>query len=131
MDFVGEVDDVNVHLARATVVVVPLRIGGGSRLKILEALAAAKAVVSTSIGAEGLELVSGEHLIIADSPGEFAASIERLLSSNEERHRLGAQGHSQVKKRYGWPEIAKRLEDAWQEVSQKSDRQCPGFEVRP
>lgn len=120
VDFVGEVDDVNDYLTPATLVVVPLRIGGGSRLKILEALAAAKAVVSTSIGAEGLELVSGEHLIIADSPKEFAASVARLLTSTEERHRLGARGQLQVQKLYGWPEIAKRLENAWHEVSNRA-----------
>jgi polysaccharide biosynthesis protein PslH len=131
VDFVGEVEDVNDHLARATVVVVPLRIGGGSRLKILEALAAGKAVVSTSIGAQGLEIVSGEHLIIADSPSEFAASIERLLKSNEERHRLGAQGRLQVEKQYGWPEIAKRLENAWHEISRKTTGSVRGFGVRP
>ncbi len=131
VDFVGEVGHVNDYLARATIVVVPLRIGGGSRLKILEALAAGKAVVSTSIGAAGLELVSGEHLIIADSPSEFAASVERLLASSEERHQLAAQGRLQVKQRYGWPEIAKLLENAWYQVSKKATSVIRGFGLRP
>ena len=131
VEFVGEVEHVNDHLARATVVVVPLRIGGGSRLKILEALAAGKAVVSTSIGAEGLELVSGEHLIIADSPSEFATSVERLLASSEERHRLSAQGRLLVEQRYGWPEIAKRLENAWYQVSENVTSVIREFGLTP
>jgi polysaccharide biosynthesis protein PslH len=115
--FVGEVEDTNTYLGRAAVVVVPLRIGGGSRLKILEAMAAGKAIVSTSIGAEGLEVVSEEHLMIADSPVEFASRVEQLLASKTERHRLGAQGRGLVEERYGWAEIASYLEESWYNVS--------------
>jgi glycosyltransferase involved in cell wall biosynthesis len=116
--FVGEVADVYPHLARAAAFVVPLRIGGGSRLKILEALAAGKAVVSTSIGVEGLELVSGKHLIIADSPTEFALSVERILASTPERRLLGSQGRLHVEAHHSWSTIARRLEQCWQQVSQ-------------
>ena len=66
----GRVDDVKPHIARATVYVVPLRIGGGTRLKILEALAMGKAVVSTSIGAEGLNLTVGDEIMIADEANQ-------------------------------------------------------------
>ena len=117
IDFVGEVESVHAYLDRAAVVVVPLRIGGGSRLKILEALGAGKAVVSTSIGAEGLEVVPGEHLSIADTPAEFARRTEELLASPESRRRFGNCGRKLVIERYGWDSIAQRLESVWHATS--------------
>jgi glycosyltransferase involved in cell wall biosynthesis len=118
VDFVGEVDDVRPHLERAALVVVPLRIGGGSRLKILEALAARKAVVSTSIGAEGLELESGKHLLIADSPHEFALRLSELLESPLDRQELGREGRKLVTERFGWDGIARGLEGVWLRTAQ-------------
>ncbi len=120
VDFVGEVADVRPYLEQAAVIVVPLRIGGGSRLKILEALAAGKAIVSTTIGAEGLELESEKHLLIADSAVDFAACVVRLLGCSEDRRHLGDQGRKRVAERYGWNEIAGRLESAWMDVSRGS-----------
>jgi glycosyltransferase involved in cell wall biosynthesis len=117
VDFVGEVENVGPYLAQAAVLVVPLRIGGGSRLKILEALAAGKAVVSTSIGAEGLEVRSGEHLLTADSPIEFARCVEELLASKDARARLGEEGRKLVNDRYGWDGIAAELESVWHHMS--------------
>ena len=99
-------------------IIVPLRIGGGSRIKILEALAAGKAVISTTIGAEGLDVISGEHLLIADSPAAFAEGIEELLGSTQLRRRLGANGRNLVAARYGWDQIAIRLERVWYDVSE-------------
>jgi glycosyltransferase involved in cell wall biosynthesis len=112
-ELVGEVQDVRPYLARAEVVVVPLRIAGGSRLKILEALAAGKAVVSTSIGAEGLELTPGEHFEVADTPLQFAQRTAALLSDPAMRHRLGDNGRRLVTDRYGWDGIVPALEKAW------------------
>jgi polysaccharide biosynthesis protein PslH len=123
VDLVGEVADVRPYLEKTSVIVVPLRIGGGSRLKILEALAAGKAIVSTSIGAEGLELDSEKHLLIADSPADFATCVVKLLTSEEDRRHLGDQGRKLVGERYGWNEIANRLEDAWLNVSRPSQPQ--------
>jgi glycosyltransferase involved in cell wall biosynthesis len=120
IDFVGEVKDVRPYLDRSSVIVVPLRIGGGSRLKILEALAAGKAVVSTSIGAEGLELDSEKHLLIADSSGDFARRVAELLLSREARRNLGDNGRKLVTERYGWNGIADRLESAWLDISRQS-----------
>jgi glycosyltransferase involved in cell wall biosynthesis len=122
VDFVGEVDDVRPHLDRAAVVVVPLRIGGGSRLKILEALAAGKAVVSTSIGAEGLDLEPGRHLLVADSPQEFVERVVELLDSPAERRRLGDNGKKLAGERYGWDGIAKGLEHVWLNYSRRPCR---------
>jgi polysaccharide biosynthesis protein PslH len=117
IDFVGEVKEVGSYVGRAAVIVVPLRIGGGSRIKILEALAAGKAVISTTIGAEGLDVIAGEHLLIADSPEEFAAGVEDLLASTRLRQLLGDNGRKLVTERYGWDQIANRLEKVWYDVS--------------
>lgn len=116
VELVGEVDDVRPHLARAAVVVVPLRIGGGSRIKILEALAAGRAVVSTSMGAEGLDVIAGTHLHIANQPREFAERTLGLLASSEERRRLGGNGRRLVVEQYNWNGIADALESAWLEA---------------
>jgi sugar transferase (PEP-CTERM/EpsH1 system associated) len=113
IDLVGEVSDVRPYLEQATVIAVPLRIGGGSRLKILEALAAGKAVVSTTVGAEGLQLDPGKHLLIADSPHDFAGRVSELLMSPETRRRLGEEGRNFVSKEYAWGTIATRLQTAW------------------
>jgi glycosyltransferase involved in cell wall biosynthesis len=98
------------------VVVVPLRIGGGSRIKILEALAMAKAVVSTTIGAEGLAVTDGLHLLLADAPSDFAARMVELLRSSAEHFRLGENGRKLVVERYSWDQMARALEWAWEEV---------------
>jgi len=116
VELVGEVADVRPFLARAAVVVVPLRIGGGSRIKILEALAMGKAVVSTSIGAEGLAVTDGVHLSLADAPSDFAGRTVGLLKSPEERLRLGENGRKLVVERYSWDQMAKALEWAWEEL---------------
>jgi glycosyltransferase involved in cell wall biosynthesis len=120
VELVGEVADVRPFLARAAVVVVPLRIGGGSRIKILEALAMAKAVVSTSIGAEGLAVTDGVHLLLADAPSDFAARTVELLKSSEERLRLGENGRKLVVERYSWDRMARALESAWLRASGES-----------
>jgi polysaccharide biosynthesis protein PslH len=116
IEFVGEVTDVRPYIDRASVIVVPLRIGGGSRLKILEALAAGKAVVSTSIGAEGLGLKPEKHLLIADSSVEFASRVVELLASKETRKRLGQSGREIVCDQFGWNGIAARLEGVWRNI---------------
>ena len=116
--FVGEVPDVRPLLERAAVVVVPLRVGGGSRLKILEAMAMAKAVVSTSVGAEGLSVRDDEQLVIANVPAEFADAVTGLIASPEKRGRLGDAGRRLVEDQYGWDSCAEKLEDAWHRAIQ-------------
>jgi sugar transferase (PEP-CTERM/EpsH1 system associated) len=108
----GRVDDVRPPMASAAVYVVPLRIGGGTRLKIFEAMAMGKAVVSTTVGAEGLPVRSGEHLLIADEPDTFASAVVRLMRDVEERHRLESAARRLVLERYDWRVAASRLEDA-------------------
>jgi len=90
--------------------VVPLRIGGGTRLKIFEALAMGKAVVSTAVGAEGLPLTPGEHFLQADEPAAFAAAVIRLAGDPVLRRRLGRAGRALVRERYSWAEAARCFE---------------------
>jgi glycosyltransferase involved in cell wall biosynthesis len=102
VDVTGVVDDVRPWLERADVVVVPLRIGGGTRLKILEAMAMGKAVVSTTLGAEGLDVVPERDLLLADDSATFVAQVGRLLDDPELRQRLGAAARRLVVSKYGW-----------------------------
>jgi sugar transferase (PEP-CTERM/EpsH1 system associated) len=106
----GGVDDIRPYVAEGAVYVVPLRLGGGTRLKIFEALAMGKAVVSTTVGAEGLSLVPGEHLLVADDPVLFARAVVSLLRDPARRRALGAAGRRLVEQRYAWPQVAQEFE---------------------
>ncbi len=106
----ASVPDVRPYLNRAAVAVVPLRVGGGTRLKVLEALGCGRAVVSTTLGAEGLGLQTGVHLELADSPDAFAAACVRLLRDPELRRRLGRVGRERVLRDYRWDAIAERAD---------------------
>ena len=107
----GPVDDLRPHLSAAAVVVVPLRLGSGTRLKILEAWAMARPVVSTALGAEGLDCVPGRHLLIADDPSGFASSVLRVLSEPGLADELGRAGRALVSDRYSWRGAAQALAD--------------------
>jgi polysaccharide biosynthesis protein PslH len=113
----GEVPDARPFIAGATVYVVPMRIGGGVRLKLLEALALEAPVVSTSMGAEGLPgLRGGEHCLLADDPAGFAAATLRLLDDRALGQRLGAAGRALVRASYDWTAILPRLEALYAEL---------------
>jgi glycosyltransferase involved in cell wall biosynthesis len=105
----GTVDDVRPYVDAAAVYVVPLRIGGGTRLKIFEALAMGKAVVSTGIGVEGLPLTSGQHYLRADEPAAFASAVVSLLRDPERRRALGGAGMRLIHERYAWPQVAREF----------------------
>lgn len=113
---VGPVDDLRPYLSRAAVVVVPLRLGSGTRLKILESWAMARPVVSTSLGAEGLEATAGRHLLIADKPDEFAAAVLRVLNEPALAMQLGAAGRALVSGSYSWQGTAEGLADFFQQA---------------
>ena len=100
----GRVEDVREFHARAEVVVVPIRSGGGTRLKLLEAAACGKAIVSTRLGAEGLPFRHGHHLEIADSPADFAAAVVALLRHPERRTELGSRARA-VAAQFDWSGI--------------------------
>jgi glycosyltransferase involved in cell wall biosynthesis len=110
VEFCQPGDDAVAALSAARVAVVPLLAGSGTRLKILEAWAAARAVVSTSIGAEGLGAVDGQHLMIADTPGSFVSAVDRLLESVEDRRRIGREGRRLYEERFTW-------QRAWSQLS--------------
>jgi glycosyltransferase involved in cell wall biosynthesis len=110
----GYVDDVRPYIAGACVYVVPLRIGGGTRLKVLEAMAMGKPIVSTSLGCEGFEgLAPGRELSIADSPEDFAQQVIELLEDASRRERLGQAARRFVEERYDWQLIVPRLEQIY------------------
>jgi sugar transferase (PEP-CTERM/EpsH1 system associated) len=116
VEFTGSVPDVRPDVRRTAVSIVPLRIGGGSRLKILEALAMEKAVVSTTLGAEGLAVISGKHLLIADEPEAFAVAVARLLQNQDERRRLGIAGRALVTEKYQWDRLATTMSGFLEEM---------------
>lgn len=110
VEVAGLVADLRPHLAAAAVVVVPLRLGSGTRLKIVEAMAMARPVVSTRLGAEGIEAVPGRDIVIADEPEAFAGAVVRILDSSETALRLGLAGRELAVGRYSWSRAARDLE---------------------
>lgn len=116
VEVTGVVDDVRPWLDRADVVIVPLRIGGGTRLKILEAMAMGKAVVSTSLGAEGLDVVPERDLLVADDAAAFVTQIGRLLDNPELGRRLGASARRLVATRYSWEAAVEGLSKFYAEL---------------
>lgn len=116
LTFAGYVRDIRPHVARAACSVVPLRIGGGTRLKVLDAWAMGKAVVSTSVGCEGLDARDGENILVADTPGDFARAMARLAGDATLRHRLGAEARRTVERQYSWDVIGETLRRLYQDV---------------
>lgn len=115
----GRVPEIKPYFAEATVFVVPLRIGSGTRLKILEALAMGKAVVSTTVGAEGLALQNREEIIIADKPTVFAEEVIRLLTIPSLRKNIGENGRRRVEQNYDWRNIGEKLVSVYESVIDK------------
>ncbi len=113
VEVTGAVPDVRPYVYGASVYVVPLRVGGGTRLKILEAMAAGVPVVSTSVGCEGLDVVPDRHLLVADTPDKFAEKTVRLLEDRELGCRLALEGRALVEKRYGWNVVCNKLVDLY------------------
>lgn len=105
----GPVDDAVTHLAAAKAAVVPLLAGSGTRLKIIEAWAAGRAVVSTTVGAEGLPVKPGENILIEDDPARFAAAVSALLQSPERRSRIGETGRTLYEREFTWQAAWERL----------------------
>jgi sugar transferase (PEP-CTERM/EpsH1 system associated) len=112
VEVTGGVDDVRPHVTAGDVYVVPIRIGGGTRLKIFEAMAMGKAVVSTTIGAEGLPVTDGEDIVIADRPDRFAQAVVGLLRDTDARRRIERAARRLVVEHYDWSAVAGGFEDA-------------------
>jgi glycosyltransferase involved in cell wall biosynthesis len=115
----GTVPDVRPYLEEAAVVVVPILVGGGTRLKIYEAMAMGKAVVSTTIGAEGLVYKPGEHLLVADEPAAFAEAVVSLLKAPRFRSQLGESARRLVHDRFSAETVARQFESICQDTLQK------------
>lgn len=109
IETLGFVDDVRPYLTRATAYIVPIRVGGGTRLKILDAFACGKAVISTSIGCEGLDVTPERNILIGDSPSEFAEQVIKVCTDGDLMRSLGRAGRELVEKIYTWRLIGENL----------------------
>ncbi|MEW8007367.1 MAG: glycosyltransferase family 4 protein, partial [Candidatus Thiodiazotropha endolucinida] len=112
----GYVDDIRPFVAKSAIYVVPLRVGGGTRLKVLDALAQGKAIVSTSIGSEGIEVTDRTNIYLEDTSEGFASSIIELINDDEKRKELGCQARKLAEERYAWPSIAEGLIKAYKNI---------------
>ena len=125
VEFTGFVPDLRPHLAAAAVVVVPLRLGGGTRLKIVEAMAMGKAIVSTTLGAEGIEVVPGCNVLIEDQPAAFADAVNRLLADRELAARIGQSARRLAVQRYSWSGAAQALEGFYRRILEVGSEVAP------
>jgi glycosyltransferase involved in cell wall biosynthesis len=121
IEITGRVPDVRSYLSRPEVVVVPLRVGGGTRIKIPEAMAMGKAVVSTPIGAEGLSFKAGQEICIAESPDQFAQAVVQLLKNDSLRASIGAAAR-EAAVRHSWSHVVSQLENILQRVTLPDNR---------
>jgi glycosyltransferase involved in cell wall biosynthesis len=112
VEFTGTVPDMRAEIASATVCVVPLRMGSGTRLKILEAAAMAKPIVSTHLGAEGLKFLKGKEIILEDDPATFASAVVRLIAAPFERRLLGQAARKRTEQDYSFPALRASLREA-------------------
>jgi len=127
----GWVPDVRPYVRSASVVVVPLRIGSGTRLKVLEALAMGKAIVSTPLGSEGIDVRDGEHVLIADDPRAFVQATTRIFADQTLMAALGRNGRRLVEQQYSWDAAGRSLRALYAEVLQSDRRRRhPGTSVR-
>ncbi len=112
----GWVPDTRPYVSEAAVYVVPLRMGSGTRLKVLEAMAMGKAIVSTARGVEGIEVKPDCHVMVADSPEDFASSVAALLRNPDRRRELGRAARALAEARYDWRMIVPTFERVYQEI---------------
>lgn len=122
----GFVPDVRPYLDEATIYVCPIRDGGGTRLKILDALAMAKPLVATELAVEGLDLIEGTHYLRAETPEEYIEQIGRLEVDADLRTRLATAGRELVERRYAWDVLGEKLEIAYQAALGSSPTRVPG-----
>lgn len=114
----GRVDDVRPFMEKAAAYIVPIRIGGGTRLKIYEAMAMEKPLISTTVGAEGLPVRDGEELLLADTPRSFADAIIKVLSNDTLAADLGKRAAATVREKFGWAKVTGKFVEICQNVCQ-------------
>lgn len=115
----GLVEDIRPDVDAAAAYIVPLRIGGGTRLKILDALSMSKTIISTSVGCEGLDVEDGKTIVIADTPDAFAQAIVKVLADPAWADTIGQQGRQLVESRYDWAAVAKTLMAVYADTAQR------------
>ena len=108
--FTGFVDDIRPEVAAAQVSVIPLRVGSGTRMKAFESMALGRPVVSTTVGVEGLDVVPGRHLLVADTAEAFAAAILRLLDEPGLAGGLAEAARALLEARFSWAQVARQFE---------------------
>jgi glycosyltransferase involved in cell wall biosynthesis len=113
VEVTGWVADTRPYIADAAVYAVPLRMGGGTRLKVLEAMAMGKAIVCTSLGAEGIECMPGRDLVIADRAEDFAQAVGSLIRDPVRRKELGANARKLVEEKYDWQKIVPKFDEIY------------------
>ncbi|MDM8532214.1 glycosyltransferase family 4 protein [Anaerolineales bacterium HSG25] len=121
--FTGYLDDIRPTIAQSWISIVPLRLGGGTRLKILEAMAAGTPVVSTSKGAEGLDLTPEHDILIADETPAFAQAVLRILKNNDLRQKLSQNGHQTTQAKYDWQIIGQQFTEFIEKILDKKRAQ--------
>ena len=126
IEVTGRVDDVRPFIERAGVYIVPLRIGGGTRLKIFEAMAMEKAIVSTSIGAEGLPVTDGQDILLADNPTAFAEAVVKLIQQAGLANELGKRAATKVRKEFGWDKVAESFASVCERTAAEKTRAKSG-----
>lgn len=122
IEIAGYVEDVRPHINRAAVFIAPMRSGSGTKIKILNALAMAKAVVTTCIGAEGIEVTNHENILISDDPETFAHHIVYLIKNPDAAKRMGQNGRRLVLEKYDWKVIEAKIYQLYESVRQGSNR---------
>jgi len=123
--FVPNPEDIRPLIARGAVYVCPIVDGGGSRLKVLDAMSMGKAIVTTEVGAEGLRTTAGVHMMMARNPGEFADQVLHLLHDPGKRSVMGDEARRWVMEEYSWPVIGQRLLRAYDRACQRTGRSQP------
>lgn len=112
----GFVDDISEYVARASVIVIPIRVGTGVRMKVLHAMAMGKPIVSTTVGLQGIEAVDGQHAAVADTEEEFASKVNELLARPELRRKYAQNARDLIEENHNWPTILAKLEGYYQEL---------------
>lgn len=129
IEVTGYVPDPTQYIANSACLIVPLRSGGGMRVKILEALARGIPVVSTTIGYEGIDLTPGKHLLVADTPEEFAAAVTRLLRDPALGEQLAAAGRERLLERYDWRAVCPAMDAVYAQLAKGRDHTIGGSPI--
>jgi len=125
----GRVEDVRPFMERAAAYVVPIRVGGGTRLKIYEAMAMEKPVVSTTVGAEGLPVRDGSELLLADTPEAFAGRVLNVLTDERLARELGARAAATVREQFGWGRVAAQFAEACERAVRLREQKRAGVKL--